>query len=137
MINAFRRLLIRIGKVLPFIMCGLVCITCLETLFACVIGDFIMYDGIFIPNIPISFIIGQFFEYNFQMLIVLCVISISVQTCIHNKLACIFLVCVLFEKIYFAGVELCPEYISIICIINIMICAFFVYKGISIIAQKG
>lgn len=129
MVNEFRKLLIRIGKILPFVVCFLVCLCYTETVFALATSDFLMYDSVVIPNTPISFFVGRYFEYNLQMLVVLCVISIAIETCIYNKLACLYLGVNLYEKSYFANVELYTETIYIIAVANIIVSGFFVYKG--------
>jgi len=128
MINRFRRLLIQVGKVLPFVVCFLVVINCAETVFALATNDFLMYDGIVIPNTRISFFIGHYFEYNLQMLVVLVIISIAIETCIYNKMACAYLGVNLIEKSYFDfEMDLWPIYI--ICMVNIIISTFLIYKG--------
>ena len=129
MINEFRKLLIRIGKILPFVICFLVCLNYAETAFALTTNNYLDWNGVVIPNTPISFIIGQYFEYNLQMLVVLCIISIAIETCIYNKLACVYLCVNLYEKSYFANVELYTETIYIIAFANIIVSGFFVYKG--------
>lgn len=129
MINKFRRLLIRVGKILPFIVCLLILLQYAETAFSLLLSDFLVYDDMVIPNTPISFFIGQYFEYNLQMLVVLCIISIAIETCIYNKLACLYLGVNLYEKSYFANVELYTETIYIIAVANIIVSGFFVYKG--------
>lgn len=135
MINKFRKLLIRIGKILPFVICFLVCFNYTETAFALVTNDLLWYDGIVIPNTPISFVIGNYFEYNIQMLVVLCIISVAIETCIYNKLACLYLGVNLLEKSYF-DFELDIWQIYIISLLNLIISAYFTYKGLSIYLHK-
>ena len=137
MINKFRRLLIRVGKILPFIVCLLILLQYAETAFALLLSDFLVYDDMVIPNTPISFFIGRYFEYNLQMFVVLCIISIAIETCLANKACCVYLGVNLYEKSYFANVELYTEYIYVICIANILICGFFCYKGISIFLKSA
>lgn len=134
MINRFRRLLIQVGKVLPFAVCFLVVINFTETVFALATNDFLMYDGIIIPNTRISFFIGHYFEYNIQMLVVLCIISIAIETCIYNKLACGYLGINLAEKSYF-DFELEPTTIYIICLANILVAGYLTVKGIKILLK--
>ena len=129
MIKRCRRLLIQVGKVLPFAVCFLVVINFTETVFALATNDFLMYDGIVIPNTPLSFLVGLYFEYNLQFLLVLIIISISISTCFYNKLACLYLGINLLEKSFF-DFELEPTTIYIICMVNIFICGFFCYKGV-------
>ena len=123
MITKFRRLLIRIGKVLPFIICLLVCVNYTESLFSLATNGLIEWNGTTILHTPISFFIGQYFEYNVQMLVVLVIISCAVETCLFNKLACLFLCINLLEKSYF-DFELEPTIIYIICLANILVASY-------------
>lgn len=130
MINKFRKLLIRLGKILPFVICFLVCVNYTESLFALATSDFLDWNGIVIPNTPFSFLVGQYFEYNIQMLVVLCIISIAIETCIYNKLTCGYLGVNLFEKSWFSENEYENIIYIIVCIINIIICMWLCWKGI-------
>ena len=136
MINWFRRLLIQVGKALPFAVCFLVVINFTETVFALATNDFLMYDGIVIPNTRISFFIGHYFEYNIQMLFVLVILSIAISTCVYNKLACGYLGINLAEKFYF-DFELEPTYIYIICTANIIVAGYLTFKGITIFLKSA
>ena len=126
--------LIRIGKVLPFIVCFIASISYFESCLALCTENYILYDSYVILNKPISFFIGQYFEYNLQMLVVLCVISVAIETCIYNKLACLYLGVNLLEKSYF-DFELDIWQIYIISILNLVISAYFTYKGIKIMLR--
>ena len=137
MINKFRRLLIRVGKILPFIVCLLILLQYAETAFALLLSDFLVYDDMVIPNTPISFFIGRYFEYNLQMFVVLCIISIAIETCLANKACCVYLGVNLYEKSYFANVELDIWQIYIISILNLIISAYFTYKGVKILLRKS
>ena len=132
MVNKVRKLLIRLGKILPFVICFLVFINYAESAFAVATSDYLLYDGIVIPNTPISLFVGRYFEYNIQMLAVLVILSISIQTCVHNKLACMYLGINLLEKSYF-DFELETIHICVICIINMIIAGYITYKGIKIL----
>lgn len=135
MINKIRRLLIHIGKVLPFVVCFLMCINYSETAFALATSDFLVYDGVVIPNTAFSFLIGQYFEYNLQMLFVLVILSIAIQTCVYNKMACAYLGINLAEKSYF-DFELEPTAIYLICLANIIVAGYLTLRGINIIMLK-
>lgn len=126
--------LIRIGKVLPFIVCLVASISYFESCWALCTEDYILYDSYVILNKPISFFIGRYFEYNLQMLVVLFVISVAIETCIYNKLACLYLGVNLLEKSYF-DFELEQTTIYIICIINIAVSFYLTYKGIKILLK--
>lgn len=133
MINAFRRALIRLGKVIPFILCFIVFVSYLEDVYAIYTNSYMEFaDGVYLYK-PISWAIGNLFEYNVSHLLVLCVLSIAISTCIYNKMACGYLGVNLYEKYYFPTIELYEEYIYAICLVNICICGLLVYKGIKIL----
>lgn len=136
-IHKTRILLIQIGKILPFIVCFIATISYSESIFALCFENYILYDNYAILYKPISFFIGRYFEYNLQTLVVLCVISVAIETCIYNKLACLYLGVNLFEKSYF-DFELDVWQIYAIAIANIIVSGYFTYKGIRIltISQK-
>ena len=113
--------LIRIGKVLPFIVCLVASISYFESCWALCTENYILYDSYVILNKPISFFIGRYFEYNLQMLVVLCVISVAIETCIYNKLACLYLGVNLLEKSYFDfELEQTTIYINILSALSIL-----------------
>ena len=130
-----RTLLIRLGKVLPFVVCFIITISYTESAFALLTNDFIVCDGYVIPNKPISFFIGQYFEYNVQTLFVLCVTSIAIETCLYNKMACLYLGINLIEKSYF-DFELEVNTVYVIAIINIIVSSWITYKGIKMLTIK-
>lgn len=130
MINYFRKLLIRIGKAIPFFVCLIICLNYAESMLALVTNDLISYGDVVIPNTRISFAIGQYFEYNIQMLVVISIISIAIRTCIYNKLACVYMGFNLWEKEWFAINEYETEVYYLTCVLNIIICSFLCYKGI-------
>ena len=135
MITKIRRLLIQIGKVLPFIVCALMCLNYAESAFSLLTGNFLSYDDVVILSTPVSFFIGRYFEYNVQMLAVLVITSYAVETCVWNKISCLYLGINLIEKSYF-DFELEQTTIYMICIANILICVFLCYKGLRIISLK-
>lgn len=134
MIHNARIWLIQLGKVLPFIVCFVVSISYIESIISLANNHIIAYDNYVILHKPITFFIAQYFEYNLQTLAVLVIISIAIETCIYNKLACGYLGVNLAEKSYF-DFELEPTTIYIICLANIIIAGYITYKGIKILIQ--
>ena len=130
MVNKARRLLIQIGKSLPFLLCLLVFISYAENLFALATNDFLYYDGYYIVNTPISFAIGLKFEYDLLAVFVALILSVAIETCKWNKFAIYYLTANLLLKSYVADVELEKMTIMFICIINGLLSSFLVYKGI-------
>ena len=135
MIHKARIWLIRLGKVLPFVICFIVMLSYSETAFNLATNDLFSWCGIVIPSKPISWLISGYFEYNLQMLVVLVILSIAIQTCVYNKLACAYLGINLAEKSYF-DFELEPTTIYIICLANIIIAGYLTYKGIRILLSS-
>lgn len=133
-ITKTRVTLIEIGKVAPFIVCFVVFISYTEDIFALSFHRYVQFsDGTYL-NKPVSWFIGNYFKYDIVSLLVLVVLSFAVQTCVYNKLACLYLGINLAEKSYF-DFELYPEYIYAICIVNIALCSFFCYKGLRILTS--
>ena len=135
MIHRARIWLIRLGKVLPFVICFIVMLSYSETVFKLATNDLFSWCGIVIPSKPISWFISGYFEYNLQMLFVLVILSIAIQTCVYNKMACGYLGVNLAEKSYF-DFELEPTAIYIICLANIIVAGYLTWKGISLYLHK-
>ena len=129
-------MLINIGKALPFILCAVIFVSYTETLFALATNDFILYNGSIIPNKRLSWFLGLFFEYNLQLLFVVTILTFAIRTCIHNKLALWYNYINLAEKSYF-DFELDVWQIYIISILNLIISAYFTYKGVKILLRKS
>ena len=132
-----RVILVNMGKMLPFVLCGIILVSYSETMFSLATSDFVEWGGYIIPNTPISWFVGNYFEYDLVTLFALLIMSISVQTCFWNKLSLLYLFLQLKEKEYLSSIELYQEYIYAICIANILICAFFCYKGINIFLKSA
>ena len=135
MIHNARIWLIQLGKVLPFIVCFVVSISYIESIISLANNHIIAYDNYVILHKQITFFIAQYFEYNLQMLVVLVILSIAIQTCIYNKLACGYLGVNLAEKSYF-DFELEPTTIYIICLANIIVAGYITVKGIKILIRQ-
>ena len=122
--------LIRFAKVFPFLLCFIVLISLSETLFALVLSDFVEFNGGITPNTPFAWLIANYFEFGIYSLILALVFAISFETCVYNKASIGYLALYLGQQKYFPTIELYPEYIYIICMVNIFICGFFCYKGV-------
>ena len=134
MIHKARVWLIRLGKVLPFAICFIVMLSYSETVFNLATNDLFCWCGWVIPSKPISWLIGGYFEYNLQMLVVLVILSIAISTCVYNKLACTYLGINLAEKSYF-DFELEITTIYTICLANIIVAGYLTWKGIYILTK--
>lgn len=105
-IKASRIALIELGKLSPFIVCFVVLISYIESLYALANDEYILFDDSLVLYKQISSFIGDYFEYNLITVLLLVVISIAVETCIWNKLCIAYLTIQLYEKHYFMTIEL-------------------------------
>lgn len=128
MTHFFRVLLIRIAKILPFVVCGIVAISYFETIVSLSLGIHAKFDDCIVPYKPISWTISNVFEYDWTVIIILTVLSIAVETCVWNRLAILYLGINLCEKSFF-DFEMDLWQIYIICMANIIISTFLIYKG--------
>lgn len=127
-----RHALISVGKIIPFMLCGFVFMTYVETLFACVLSHFLVCGGIVIPNTPISFVVANLFEYDALFVFVTLVISVAIRACKWNLYATMYLFANLLEKSIF-DFELDLYFVYLITLANIIASGFFTYKGIKIL----
>jgi hypothetical protein len=133
-ITKTRITLIQIGKVLPFVVCFIVFLSYIEDVYALSFCDYIEFsDGVYLKK-PLSWSIGEYFKYDIITLSILVVLSIAIETCVYNKLACGYLGINLAEKSYF-DFELEPTTIYIICLANILVAGYLTIKGIKILTR--
>lgn len=133
--NKARFFLIRLAKVLPFLICFIVLVSYIETCLSLATSNFVIWSDYITPNKTFSWWIAQYFEYDWTTMVVLIVLSISVETCLWNKLAILYLCLNLYEKSLFSDIELYEEYIYAIAVTNMAICAFLCYKGIKTLTK--
>ena len=129
--------LIRFAKVFPFLLCFIVLVSLSETLFALALSDFVVFDGGITPNTPLAWFIADKYEFEICSVLAAIFLSIAFETCAWNKASEIYLFVYLRQQTYFPTIELYPEYIYAICIANILVCAFYCYKGINIFLKSA
>lgn len=135
MIHYFRVLLIRIAKILPFIICCIVAISYFETLLSVSFDKYAVFCDSLVPYKPVSWYITKIIEYDWTTVIVLIILSVAVETCVWNKLSILYLCANLYEKQYFTD-EMTVFAITIVCLANIVVSAFLVYKGIKMLKYE-
>ena len=128
-----RRLLIRIGKFLPFSLCLIVFMGYTESMVALVAHDFLLFDNYVTLNTPFSFWIAKRFTYDWLTIFIVFVIGFAIEACKWNRLATLYLAGQLYEKDLVNDAELDEETILAIILANMIISAFFVYKGVIIL----
>lgn len=135
MITTFRRLLIQLGKTLPFVLCVAILISYIETVFNLATSHFLYLDGVVIPNTPISFIVGQIFEYDLLVCCIILTMSIAIEACKWNLWATFYAFVHIAEKFYF-DFELEITTIYVICLANIFVAGYLTWKGLHILINK-
>lgn len=134
-ITKTRVTLIQIGKIAPFVVCFVVFISYTEDVYSLMFDRYVEFsDGVYLRK-DLSWFIGNYFKYDLATLSFLVVLSCAIETCIYNKLACVYLGINLAEKSYF-DFELEITTIYIICLANIIASAYLTYKGLNIIINK-
>lgn len=131
-----RVFLVRCAKMIPFVFCFVVCVSYSESSWSLMNEDFLMHGDSIVLNKPISFLIGNWFVYDWYTIATLTVLSISMETCFWNKLSIVYLAANIFERDYFITVELYPEYVYVICALNVFASGFLVYKGLVSVTRK-
>jgi hypothetical protein len=127
--------LIQIGKIAPFVVCFVVFISYTEDVYSLMFDRYVEFsDGVYLRK-DLSWFIGNYFKYDLATLSFLVVLSCAIETCIYNKLACLYLSINLLEKSYF-DFELEPTYIYIICLANIIVAGYLTVKGVQILINK-
>ena len=129
-IHSFRVLLIRLGKVSPFLITFIVFISYVESLLALMTNSLAEYNGEVVLYKPISWAIASYFEHDMYVVAFLTILAISIETCIWNKLALLYLFIQLIEKGLLAHVMLDLWVYYIIVITNTLISLVLTLKGI-------
>lgn len=134
--NKARRTLITIGKMIPFVLCFIVSIAYLETIYALFFEKYLYFWDCTILNTPISFYIGNIMEYDLLVCIVTLIICIAIEVCKWNLWATFYLFFHIAEKSYF-DFELDIWNIYIISILNLIISTYLTCKGITIFLKNA
>lgn len=129
--------LIRFAKVFPFLLCFVVLVSLSETLSALALSNFVVFDGGITPNTPFAWFVGEKYEIGIYSVSLAIFLSVAFETCIWNKASEVYLLIYLKQQVYFPTIELYQEYIYAICMANILVCAFFCYKGIRIFLKSA
>lgn len=122
--------LIQFAKTLPFILCGIVCISYIESIYALITQSYVTFGDFYVLHKRFSWLIGDCFVYCWQIIFVEILLSFATETCIWNKLGIGYLCINILERDFFITIELYEEYIYAIVILNMAISGFLLYKGI-------
>lgn len=88
MVTLFRKLLIRIGKVIPFVFAFIVVISHIESIYAILNDDIILdLEGYYSYNVPISNYIGSIVYIDWFDVLLLYILAVALEFCWRNMLA--------------------------------------------------
>ena len=88
MVTLFRKVLIRSGKVIPFILAFVVMIGYIESIYALITDNYEMYeDGDVVLFTPISNYIGNIVYIDWFDVLLLYVLAVALEFCWRNMLA--------------------------------------------------
>jgi glutaminase len=88
MVTLFRKLLIRVGKVIPFVFAFIVVISHIESIYAVLNDDIILdLEGYYTYNVPISNYIGNIVYIDWFDVLLLYILAIALEFCWRNMLA--------------------------------------------------
>ena len=88
MVTFFRKLLIRLGKVIPFVFAFIVVISHIESVYAILNDDIILdLEGCDSYNVPISNYIGNIVYIDWFDVLLLYVLAVALEFCWRNMLA--------------------------------------------------
>jgi len=85
MATFFRKLLIRLGKVIPFVFAFIVVISHIESIYAILNDDIILdLEGYYSYNVPISNYIGNIVYIDWFDVLLLYILGIALEFCKYN-----------------------------------------------------
>ena len=131
-----RIFLVRFAKVFPFILCFIVCTSYIESMYALANEDYYSYGNDIVLYKPFSWLISEYFIYDWYTILIAAVLSLAMETCWYNKACVVYLCFNALERDYFITIELYPEYIYAICLANIIVAGYLILRGINIIILK-
>ena len=126
--NAARRVLVRGGRALPFILCSLVAVSYMEELYALVMDKYVMNEGYMYLDTPLTCEMAKYVKYDLVSVVVTLIISVSIEACKWNMFAVLYLGVNLLEKYVFTfEFDTWGAYTFLTA--NMLISVFLVYKG--------
>ena len=133
--NTARRLLVHIGRALPFVLCSLVFISYAEQLFSLVFDRYVEMDGYMYLDTRITSTIAMYVKYDWFCACIAFVISIAIEACRWNILAALYLFVNLLEK-HVCTFEFEEWSAYLFLTANMLTSLYFSYKGISLFLKR-
>lgn len=138
MANKFRRILINMGKAMPFILVFIVMVSYIETLYAITSQNIVMdYCDTMVYDVPISDLIGNVVYCDWFDVLLLFILSTALECCYRNHLAVALLGLNLIVRAVLENTIL--ESGTLICVCGTMavLCALSVISGLLMLKNKS
>lgn len=135
-VTSVRRLLIKFGKSLPFILCFVIGFSYAEAVVAMLTDRVVYYSDFAIPYMPISYKLASIFEYDWLTILAMTILCYAIETCVWNKIGILYAACQLLFKNYIVDYTFDPWAIYTICAANIAVSGYLAAKGIRILITK-
>lgn len=137
MVNLFRKLLIRIGKIIPFVFAFIVVISHVESICAILNDDIILdLEGYYSYNVPISNYIGNIVYVDWFDVFLLYILAIALEFCKYNMRAVHFLLLNLFIRALLEHFYLDTLVVVHLCAFMALLGLYCVYGGFKMIPQQ-
>jgi len=137
MVNLFRRLLIRLGKVIPFVFAFIVACSHLETIYAIVNDRYIIdTEGYLTYNVPISDYAGSIVYIDCFDVLLLYILAIALEFCWRNMLCVHYLLLNLAVRSVLSNFYLASGIVVGIAGFMALCGLFCVYGGFKMIPQQ-
>lgn len=137
MIQWFRRLLIRIGKILPFVLAFILFVNYVEILYAVASGQ--MYediDGCYVYATPISSFIGDIVYIDYLDVLLMYIMSVALELCWRNRMAIHYITLSLALRFALETTSMSEWAVIPLCALMALLGLICVCLGIRIIAIK-
>lgn len=133
--NSARRILIHIGRALPFVLCSLVFASYAEQLLSLMFDRYVEYDGYTYLDTSVTSTIATYIKYDMLGVFVVFIISVAIETCRWNMLATAYLFVNLIEKeIFTFEFEEWPAFLFLAS--NMLTSLYFSCKGVGLFLKR-
>lgn len=138
MITFFRKLLIRVGKIIPFVFAFIVMVSHIETAYA-VLNDKIVIDmeGYYTYDVPISNYIGNIVYIDLFDVLLLYILGVALEFCWRNMLAVHYLLLNLAVRTLTEHFYIESGIVVWLAGFMALACSYCIYGGITILLKNA
>ena len=118
----FRKKIIQIAKLIPFLLVTVVLVSYIENESSLYYGIYISSNGNMYLDQEISFIIGNYIRYDVLTVIILYALSFGLNLCWRNKLCVHYLTFNLIQRWFLENIEVNEIAWHMVFLLNIILC---------------